>query len=130
MRSLAIIAIAIIGFVVAQPGGGGQNFNNFFQRYAGNDNLLQQNEFARFWLHFDDNGDGDVSKQEFDSGWRQEGFPNPENAPLYFLELDIVRDEVLNSQDFPHIFHLFDEDGNGAISEREARYNWNAYFSD
>ncbi|CAL1535828.1 unnamed protein product, partial [Lymnaea stagnalis] len=53
--------------------------------------------------------DGGVSKQEFDSGWRQEGFPNPQNAPLYFLELDRVADEVLNSQDFPHIFHLFDE---------------------
>lgn len=61
------------------------------------------------WL--DVSADGDVSKQEFDQGWRQEGFPNSQNAPLFFLELDRVPDEVLNAQDFPHIFHLFDEDG-------------------
>ncbi|XP_059153405.1 uncharacterized protein LOC131939221 [Physella acuta] len=127
MRTLALLTIAIFGCVVAQPGGG-TNYDNLFQRYAGSDNLLQRSEFDRFWLHFDDNGNGEVSKQEFDQGWRQEGFPNPQNAPLYFLELDRVADEVLNAQDFPHLFHLFDEDGNGVISEREARYNWNAYF--
>ncbi|XP_059153389.1 calmodulin-like [Physella acuta] len=128
MRTFALLAVAIFGCVVAQPGGGSVNFDDLFRRYAGNDNLLQRAEFDRFWLHFDDDSDGDVTKQEFDQGWRQEGFPHPQNAPLYFLELDRVNDEVLNVLDFPHIFRLFDEDGNGAINEREMRYNWNAYF--
>ncbi|XP_059153407.1 calmodulin-like [Physella acuta] len=127
MRSFAIIAVALFGCVMSQ-GGGGANFDQIFNRYAGSDNQFSQAEFSRFWLHFDDNGDGDVSKREFDQGWRQEGFPNPENAPLFFERLDRVADEVLNAQDFPHIFRLFDEDGNGSISEREFRYNWNAYF--
>ncbi|XP_013093705.1 uncharacterized protein LOC106077517 [Biomphalaria glabrata] len=124
MKAFALLALALFGYVSAQPGTG----NNLFHLYAGSDNLMQRNEFDRFWLHFDDNKDGEVSKLEFDSGWRQEGFPHAASAPLYFLEMDIVRDEVLNSLDFPHIFRLFDEDGNGVISEREARTNGAAYF--
>nr|KAI8768706.1 DEC-3 [Biomphalaria glabrata] len=74
--------------------------------------------------------DGSLSKQELDNGWRQESFPHPQNAPLYFHELDVVHNDAVDPQDFPPIFRLFGEDGNGAINEREARYNWNAYFSD
>ncbi|KAK0054623.1 DEC-3 [Biomphalaria pfeifferi] len=130
MRTFAVIALALFGCVIAQPGGGGLNLDRLFNQYAGNDQVISQTEFARFWRHFDDDGDGDVTKQEFDRGWRQEGFPNPQNAPLFFLEMDRVADEVLNNQDYPHIFHLFDENGNGELTLREFRYNWEAYFSD
>ncbi|XP_059153382.1 calmodulin-like [Physella acuta] len=119
-----IIAAALVGCIYAQGG----DLDQLFNRYAGSDNIIQQAEFSRFWLHFDDDSDGDVTKREFDQGWRQEGFPNPDNAPIFFVELDRVPDEVLNAQDFPHIFRLFDEDGDGGISQREMRYNWNAYF--
>ncbi|CAL1546129.1 unnamed protein product [Lymnaea stagnalis] len=128
MKSIAVVALALFACVVAQPGGGNANLDRIFNQYAGSDNTLSQAELNRFWLHFDDSGDGSVSKQEFDSSWRQEGFPNPQNAPLFFLELDRVADEVLNSQDFPHIFRLWDENGDGTVSEREFRFNWNAYF--
>ncbi|KAH9524543.1 hypothetical protein Btru_027144 [Bulinus truncatus] len=124
MATLTLITIALLGCAMAQPNPG----NTLFHQYAGSDNLMQRAEHDRFWLHFDDNGDGQVSKQEFDSGWRQEGFPHASNAPLYFLEMDIVRDEVINSLDFPHIFRLFDENGDGAISEREGSGNAGAYF--
>ncbi|XP_059153406.1 uncharacterized protein LOC131939222 [Physella acuta] len=109
-------------------GQGSANLDQIFNRYAGLDNILQQIEFNRFWLHFDDDDDGEVSKLEFDQGWRREGLPNPQNAPLFFLELDRIPDETLNNLDFPHIFHLFDEDGDGGITGREMRFNWHAYF--
>nr|BAD16599.1 DEC-3 [Lymnaea stagnalis] len=130
MMNIAVVAFALFACVVAQPGGGGANLDRIFNQYAGTDNQLTNAELNRFWLHFDDDGDGEVSKSEFDRSWRQENFPNPQNAPLFFLELDRVADEVLNSQDFPHIFRLWDENGDGFITEREFRFNWNAYFDD
>ncbi|XP_059153403.1 uncharacterized protein LOC131939220 [Physella acuta] len=105
-----------------------QDVDSLFLQYAGDDNLIQRDEFDRFWLHFDQNSDGSVTKNEFDMGWRLEGFPKPQNAPFFFLELDRVADEILNFLDFPHIFRLFDEDGNGEINDREMIYNWRAYF--
>ncbi|CAL1535827.1 unnamed protein product [Lymnaea stagnalis] len=126
MAAPVFLLVSIFCTAAAQTGS--INFDNLFRQYAGTDNVLQRNEFDRFWLHLDENTDGSVSKQEFDIGWRDQGFPNPQNAPLYFIELDRVADEHLNSLDFPHIFKLFDENANGFITEREARYNWNAYF--
>ena len=43
--------------------------------------------------------------------WHREDFNDMEHGPRFFLELDRVVDEVLNSQDFQHVFRLFDEDG-------------------
>ncbi|KAK7009277.1 DEC-3, partial [Biomphalaria glabrata] len=54
--------------------------------------------------------DGSLSKQELDNGWRQESFPHPQNAPLYFHELDVVHNDAVDPQDFPPIFRLFGED--------------------
>ncbi|CAL1546128.1 unnamed protein product [Lymnaea stagnalis] len=116
MRNIIVAALALFACVVAQPGGGGANLDRIFNQYAGTDNQLTNAELNRFWLHFDDDADGSVSKQEFDSSWRQENLPNPQNAPLFFLELDRVPDEVLNSQDFPHIFRLWDENGTSVLS--------------
>uniref|UniRef100_A0A2C9JXK0 EF-hand domain-containing protein n=1 Tax=Biomphalaria glabrata TaxID=6526 RepID=A0A2C9JXK0_BIOGL len=126
MKTVVIIALAVFTCVLAQ---GGVNLDRLFNQYAGSDSIIQLIEFSRFWGHFDDDGDGQVTKQEFDRGWREEGFPNPQHAPLFFLEMDRVADEVLNSQDYPHIFHLFDENGDGGLSLREFRYNWEAFFN-
>ncbi|CAL1535825.1 unnamed protein product [Lymnaea stagnalis] len=130
MQILFIVVVALCSGTGAQPFNANDVLGRLFKLYAGDDNLFQQSEFSRFWLHFDLDFDGQVSKQEFDSGWKQEGLPGSQNAPTFFTELDRVRDEVLNSQDFPHIFRLFDENGDGSISVLEMLYNGSAYFGD
>ncbi|CAL1535826.1 unnamed protein product [Lymnaea stagnalis] len=110
MNSIIAVLAALFACALAQPGGNNP-VAQLFATYAGADNQFQQAEFNRFWLHFDTDNDGQIHKLEFDSVWRHESLPNPQNAPLFFLELDRVKDEVINNLDFPHIFRMFDENG-------------------
>ena len=52
-----------------------------------------------------------MTKAEFDRTWRADGLGDEERAPFFFLEMDRVADEVLNKEDFVHMFHVFDENG-------------------
>ena len=61
------------------------------------------------WIPISD--DGNVTKLEFDTTWRQEDFNDKDRAPLFFLEMDRVPDAVLKSEDFHITFRIFDEDG-------------------
>ena len=56
-------------------------------------------------------GNGNVTKAEFDRTWKADGLGDEERAPFFFLEMDRVADEVLNQEDFNHMFHIFDENG-------------------
>merc|ERR1712142_483260 len=105
--------------------------DNLFSRYEiSGDVCMDLREWERLWYHFDLNDDGNVSKLEFDTTWRHEDFSDKDRAPFFFLEIDHVPDGVLNEQDFEVMFKLFDENGNGCITSREFRFNWQGIFKD
>lgn len=91
---------------------------------------MDVSELGKWVLHFDKDGSGNVSKLEFDRTWKAEDLGDEERAPFFFLELDRVADEVLNMDDVPHIFRLFDENADGSVEYREFRFNWDALFDD
>ncbi|XP_076469614.1 uncharacterized protein LOC143299954 [Babylonia areolata] len=103
--------------------------DRLFPRYdSDGDGCMNEMEWERLWYHFDLDDNGNVTKLEFDTTWRREDFNDKDRAPLFFLEMDRVADEVLNSEDFVHTFKLFDENANGCITSSEFRYNWRGLF--
>ncbi|RUS85345.1 hypothetical protein EGW08_006888, partial [Elysia chlorotica] len=105
MKFLIIASVVLLGWVWANVE------EDLFRRYSGADRIMDQNEFTSYWLHFDRDGDGNVTKEEFDRTWRADGLGDADRAPFFFLEMDRVADEVLNKEDFVHMFHIFDENG-------------------
>merc|ERR1712110_760080 len=123
MRILCVIAALVLCASANNPG-----YDKLFQQYAGADNLMDCTEMGNYWAHYDTDGDGNVSKYEFDTQWRREDIGEKSRAPFFFLELDRVPDEQLNILDYPHICHLFDENGDGSITKREFEFNWKGLF--
>ncbi|GFO49743.1 P granule abnormality protein 1-like [Plakobranchus ocellatus] len=124
MKLLFLVSVALIGWAWANVE------DELFRRYSGGDRMMDEMEFASYWMHFDRDGDGNVTKLEFDRTWKSDGLNDPERAPFFFIELDRVADEVLNAEDFTHMFHIFDEDGDGKILKSEFDFNWKGLFDD
>ncbi|KAK3772344.1 hypothetical protein RRG08_057781 [Elysia crispata] len=122
MKVFIIASAVLLGWVWANVE------EDLFRRYSGSDRIMDQNEFTSYWLHFDRDGDGNVTKAEFDRTWRADGLGDEERAPFFFLEMDRVADEVLNKEDFVHMFHVFDENGDGQILQSEFTFNWKGLF--
>ncbi|RUS85344.1 hypothetical protein EGW08_006887 [Elysia chlorotica] len=104
------------------------SLHNLFDAFAGADGFMDSTEFADFWFQFDMDGDGIVSKLEFDSGWNQADFRDKEHAPFFFLEMDRVPDEQLTREDFQHMYNIFESDGDGRLTYQEFRNTFDALF--
>merc|ERR1712141_281484 len=100
---------------------GNVSITKLFRAYAtgDGDGTMELAEFTKYWNHFDVNGDGNITKFEFDYTWKEEDLGDEDRAPYFFLEMDRVPDEVLTDEDFAHMFHIFDENGNGHITKDE-----------
>ncbi|KAK3772343.1 hypothetical protein RRG08_057780 [Elysia crispata] len=104
------------------------SIHNLFDAFAGVDQYMDITEFSDFWFQFDIDGDGVVSKMEFDSGWRQADFPDKDHSPFFFLEMDRVPDEQLTREDFQHMFNIFESGDDARLSYREFRNTFDALF--
>nr|KAG5701341.1 hypothetical protein BaRGS_006115 [Batillaria attramentaria] len=103
--------------------------DRLFRQYDGPDACLDANEFDQFWFgEFDHNSDGNITEQEFVTHWHDSGLRDREHAAMYFLVMDRVFDEKLDSQDLAHVFRLFDIDANGCVDQHEFDYEWRGLF--
>ncbi|XP_005100432.1 uncharacterized protein LOC101854804 [Aplysia californica] len=106
------------------------SLDRLFRSYAGPDSTMELDEFSKYWGHFDMDGNGNVTKQEFDTTWKNEDLGDEDRAPFFFLEMDRVPDEVLNDLDYVHMFRIFDENGDSHITKTEFKFNWEGLFDE
>merc|ERR1712154_391143 len=123
MRTCFVIAALVVCVSANDP-----DYDKIFSTYAGADHMMDCTEIGNYWMHYDTDGDGNVSKYEFDTEWTHEDIGEKKRAPFFFLELDRVADEQLNALDWPHVCHMFDENCDGQITKREFEFNWKGLF--
>ncbi|XP_063419951.1 insoluble matrix shell protein 5-like [Mytilus trossulus] len=72
-------------------------------------NLLNKTEYNNFFISFDADHDGKVSKSEIETAWKANGFADTvKDSDVLFDKLDNNHDGFLSSPDMSHWFNVYD----------------------
>ncbi|VDI79448.1 Hypothetical predicted protein [Mytilus galloprovincialis] len=72
-------------------------------------NLLNKTEYNNFFISFDADHDGKVSKSEIETAWKANGFADTvKDSDILFDKLDNNHDGFLSSSDMSHWFNVYD----------------------
>ncbi|XP_033732394.1 uncharacterized protein LOC117321886 [Pecten maximus] len=122
MLKVAILALLFISNVKSD-GDDGSSGHDLFNKYDINhDNHMGITEFRHLFMGFDAwPEDGRVSEHEFIAGWTayHSELTEDRSTALFFLRTDLDHDGSVTASDVDKLFHMFDENGDNSVSDRE-----------
>ncbi|OWF53974.1 uncharacterized protein LOC110445535 [Mizuhopecten yessoensis] len=106
-------------------------YETLFERYDNAQGAMSKPEFHNFWLmSFDSNHDSRITAKEFRDHWISNRLPHTDHALLFFIEMDVNHDTVIDITDLDKLYPLFDKNEDGFIENDEFYAVWDALFED
>ncbi|XP_025080338.1 uncharacterized protein LOC112555941 [Pomacea canaliculata] len=118
-----LVLTALLGCVLADT-----PLITMYKRYAGPENNMTLAQCLIAWKHFDINDDKIITKREFDHVWTTLNLPEKTNVAADFELIDTNHDAQLSEEDLTYLCKLFDENGDGVITQSEWSYNFAGLF--
>ncbi|XP_033749985.1 uncharacterized protein LOC117334458 [Pecten maximus] len=106
-------------------------YETLFEHYDNSQGAMPHTLFHNFWMMtFDSNHDSRITSSEFMHEWGAHRLPHSDHALLFFLEMDVNHDTVIDVSDLDKLFPIFDKNEDTFIENTEFYDVWNALFDD
>merc|ERR1712098_344285 len=125
MRTVGLVAALLLASVSAKP-----NQDKLFEKFSGEDDVLQSSELRDLYLHLldGDDHDGKITLNEFKRSW-EDHFGKSSRMEYFFDQLDIAEPhKVIDDKDETFIFILFDGNKDNFVTKAEFDEKWAEFF--